>query len=173
MLDDLSVEMMKCAGVLVTKLFCFFCISIHYLEFCMMSSLNRIFAYSLDKSSLLPSEKIMKARFLSDDNKLVVWKLATRSVNPTISFGNVVDAMENVFILSTYDLPPSVNDLNVRTINKIKEDHERHIKGTAKSREFGFVKGKIPSTMLARPSFAMEKNNEEEEDFSDKFRFYN
>lgn len=137
------------------------------------TSQNRIFAYSLDQSSLLPFEKRMKARFLSEENKLVVWRLATRSVNPTISFGNVVDAMESVFNLSTYDLPSSVNGLNVRTIDKLKADHERHVRGTAKSREFGFVNGKIPSTMLARPSFSVEKDGEDEDDFSDKFRFYN
>lgn len=132
---------------------------------------NRIFSYSLDKTSLLPSEKVMKAKFLSEENKLVVWRSATRLVYPTITFGNVVDEMENVFNLSTYDLPSSVKDLNNRTIEKLQRDHERHIRGTARSREFGFVNGKIPSTMLPRPSFSVE--DEKEDDFNDKFRFYN
>ena len=128
---------------------------------------NRIFSYSLDRTSLLPSEKLMMSRFLAEDNKLFVWKMAKQDVNPTITFGNVVDEMENVFNLSTYDLPSTVGEINQRTVAKLKKDHDRRVLGTKRSREFGFVNGKIPSVMVPRPSM----EDEEEEEF--KFRFYN
>ena len=131
-----------------------------------MSRISDIFF--LDKESILPFEKKIKATFLSEANKVEVWKSVINSVNPTITFGNVVDAMEDIFTISIIDQFTSVENLNTRTIQKISIDNARNIRGMARSREFGFVNGKIPSKMLQRPIFTVEEEPE-----IDHFRMYN
>jgi hypothetical protein len=120
---------------------------------------SRFISYSLGHENLSPLEGRLRAEFMSCENKKAVFVSVQTRVSPTIGFGAVVDAMHDTFLKSLSRSPTGVDELNRYLIERVVDQHARSIENSAKSREFGFVRGKIPSSMLPRPSFSLPEDD--------------
>lgn len=113
--------------------------------------------YSLaeDGDNLSPFEKQLRSRFLTNENKNLVFKSAQTSVDAFITYGNVVDAMYETFTNNLHSNPSTVDELNTFCINEMKKKKNLCQQGTLRSRN-NFIRASIPSNFLPRPSFSLQ-----------------
>jgi len=122
---------------------------------------GRFVNYTLqdDGENLSPVEKILRTRFLSDENKAVVYQKVQQVVDPMITYGNVVDAMYESFERSLFLVLNTVDEMNAVFIKSFSDKRKTSLIAMARSRERGFVKSNIPSNFLPRPSFNLQDNS--------------
>ena len=116
--------------------------------------------YSLakDGDNLAPFEKKLKAQFFSNENQKIVFENAQKSVDPFITFGNVVESMHETFDNSLHLTPNNVNQLNRICIEKLSKKKNLCQQGTVRSRNT-FIRANIPTNFLPRASFSLQEES--------------
>lgn len=111
---------------------------------------------------MTPKEKKRKNDFFAKANTELLYGSAQRHVNPGISYATVVDKMHTEFTNGLgSSTPVSVQLLNQTTINNLNDSYKNHLKAVAHTRKVGFENSKIPASMLPRPSFNLQGDDED------------
>jgi len=122
---------------------------------------GRFVNYTLqdDGENLSPLEKLLRERFLSKDNKDVVYRMVQSQIDPMVTYGNVTDAMYECFERSLFLVLDTVKEMNDVFIQKFAQKRKTSLEAMSRSRDRGFVKSNIPSNFLPRPSFNLQENS--------------
>ncbi len=136
----------------------------------MRNTTGRFVNYTLQGNgeNLSPAEQQLKGKFLSKENKDLVFGMVQRSVDPMVTYGNVVDAMYETFEGSLYLVVDTVEQLNELFIKRFQDRRKASLEATARSRQRGFVRSNIPENILPRASFSIQ---DESHDKIVEFRF--
>lgn len=124
----------------------------------MRNTTGRFVNYTLQGNgeNLSPAEQQLREKFLSKDNKDSVFGMVQRSVDPMVTYGNVVDSMFETFEGSLYLVVDTVEQLNELFIKRFQERRKASLEATARSRQRGFVRSNIPEHILPRASFSVQ-----------------
>lgn len=122
-----------------------------------------MFTYSLKlDEQLSPSETVLQTRFFDKENTKTVVRMVHQTVDNSITHGDVVDVMHDVF---THFLGRKngvegtvVDEINAAVVAKIVRRKTTSNQASKISRRVGFETNKIPSQFLARPSFSLESD---------------
>jgi len=125
-------------------------------------------SYYLQKEedfNLSPSEKALRAAFLSNDNQMYLFENTKKFVDKNISYGRVVDEMYTTFTTSLANNPPHVSYLNNICINSIKKKFNMNSAANERTRDRAFTRSNIPKNFLPRPSFTESQDSNEVMEF--------
>jgi len=116
--------------------------------------------YSLaeDGDNLSPFEKQLRERFLSDENKKTIYKMAQSQIDPFITYGNVIDSMYESFTNFAHMNPTNVEEINAFCIEEMKKKRNLCQQGTLRTRN-RFIRASKPSTFLPRASFSVQEDS--------------
>lgn len=110
-----------------------------------------------EQDNLSPFEKKLRERFLKNSNQIAVFTQA-QSINPQITFGNVVDSMYDTFSQNLHESPTTVERLNDLCMIHIRKKHAISTKSTLRTADL-HSRANIPSTILPRRSFEMQDDS--------------
>lgn len=136
----------------------------------MRNTTGRFVNYTLQDNgeNLSPAEQQLRGQFLSKENKDSVFGMVQRSVDPMVTYGNVVDSMHETFEGSLYLVVDTVEQLNELFIKRFRDRRKASLEATARSRQRGFVRSNIPEHILPRAAFSIQ---DESHDKIVEFRF--
>lgn len=118
--------------------------------------------YSLNQDELVsPAEKRIKEAFFHKTNVDTVTRDVHSKIDARISRGCVVDSMHCVFVnMLGHNELISIDQLNSNTVQEVFRKKTNSDKASQISRRVGFERSKIPTTILPRPSFSVETDDE-------------
>lgn len=109
--------------------------------------------------NLSPIEQQLRSKFLSNENKDVVFRQVQESIDSMVSYGNVTDAMYESFERSLFLTLGTVGEMNNEFLRTFAGKRKTAMQAMSRSRERGFAKSNIPSTFLPRPSFNLQDDS--------------
>ena len=118
--------------------------------------------YSLNQDELVsPVEKRLKETFFEKSNVDTVVMEVHSKVDTRISRTCIVDNMHCVFVnMLGYNEILNIQQLNANVVQEIFRKKTNSDKASQISRRVGFERSKIPTTILPRPSFSVETDDE-------------
>jgi len=116
------------------------------------------YALAEDGDNLSPFEKQLRDQFLTDANKISVFKIAQSEIDPFITYGNTVDSMYETFTNYVHRIPTTVEELNGYCISEMKKKKNLCQQGTLRERN-KFIRAEIPSNFLPRASFSVQDDS--------------
>lgn len=127
----------------------------------MRNTTGRFVNYTLQGNgeNLSPAEQQLRAKFLSKENKDSVFAMAQRTVDPMVTYGNIVDSMHETFEGSLYLVVETVAQMNDLFIKRFQDKRKASLEATARSRQRGFVRSNIPENILPRASFSLQDDS--------------
>ena len=128
--------------------------------------MNRFVGFSTRKSTdelYRPSEKKLRDEFFSIENVKIVYQTVQTNVSTQVSYNMTMETMKTVFRLAIgTDDHPSISEMNIETINRVKIEFERAQIIQDRHTERAFTNANVPTRILPRPSMALPRNDDDE-----------
>lgn len=127
----------------------------------MRNTTGRFVNYTLQDNgeNLSPAEQELQRKFLSKENKDAVFGIVQTSVDPMVTYGNVVNAMHQTFEESLYLVVDTVKQFNDLFLERFQDKRNASLEATTRSRQRGFVRLNIPANILPRASFSLQDDS--------------